>query len=479
MNRPLTRLSVVALAALLSACASLAPSQGTPAAAIPTQFGQSVAGSVASSTTVDAAQIAWQDFVQEPRLRDTIALALQNNRSLRQAVLAIEQARASYRISDAAQWPTVEAGASVSNSRTPAQATSSGQVQRSRSNSLSVGISAYEVDLFGRVANLKDAALESFLATEQARRSAQISLVAELSQAWLALAADQAQLALARRTLDSQQRTLDLQQQRHALGASSGLSLAQLQTGVEGARRDVAAYEAQVQQDRNALQALVGTEIPAGLLPPETGAAGTAGTAAAVTGLVAVPADLPSSVLQQRPDVLAAEHALRAAAQDIGAARAALYPSIRLTSSLGTASTSLGDLFKGGAWSFVPSISLPIFDGGAARANVSAKEVARDIQLAAYDQTLQTAFREVADALAVRATLDRRLAAQQALVDAAAQALQLAEARQAAGASSALDVLDAQRTLYAAQQGLITLRLTEQGNRVSLFKALGGGWKAA
>lgn len=467
-TRPL-RLGVVALAAtLLSACANLAPTYQSPQAAIPAQFVQATTSSSVAATP--APDLDWHAFVTEPRLRQTLALALDQSRDLRLAVLAVEQARATYRIEDAAGLPTLRANAGLSASRTPAQASSSGQTTVSRTYSANVGIASFELDFFGKVKNLQEAALESFLQTAEARRSAQIALVAEVSTAWLTLASDRAQLALAQQTLESQRKTYEMTQQRRALGIDSGLTLAQVQGSVEGARRDVATYQSQVQQDIHGLELLVGASVPAEWLPQ-------ANEANAATLLVGVPAGLSSSVLQQRPDVLAAEHALKGANADIGAARAALYPSISLTSSVGTASRSLADLFIGGAWSFLPSISLPIFDGGAGKAGVRKAEVTKDIQLATYDKTLQTAFREVADALSVRTSLGERLAAQQGVVDAAQRAFDLSQASWRGGASSYLNVLDAQRTLYTAQQSLITLRLAEQGNRVTLFKVLGGGWQ--
>ncbi|MDT7838042.1 efflux transporter outer membrane subunit [Aquabacterium sp. OR-4] len=473
---PARRLSALTLALatlLATGCANLAPTQGTPAAAIPTAW---PAGGTAATATASgqpqAGSIGWQALVSDARLRGAIALALQHNRDLRQAALAVQQARAAHDIQSAAQRPTLQATAGASASRTPGQATSSGQASSSRSLSAGLGIAAWEIDLFGRLQNLKDAALESYLQTEQAQRSTQLTLVAELAQAWLSLAADQAQLQLAEQTLKSQRDSLALVQRRQALGVDSALTVAQTEATVESARLAAAAYAAQVAQDRNALDLLAGTAVPAELLPQLP-----LQTDAAV--LVAVPEGLPSSVLQRRPDVLAAEHQLRAAAADIGAARAALYPSISLTASAGTASRSLGQLFQGGAWSFAPSISLPIFDSGARQASLRSAELARDSQLAAYDKTLQTAFREVADALAVRQSLAERLAAQQALVAAYAKALSLSQARQRNGVDTALDVLDAQRSLFAARQALISLQLLEQGNRITLFKVLGGGWADA
>jgi len=321
------------------------------------------------------------------------------------------------------------------------------------------------------VKNLSDSALQSFLSTEATRRSTQISLVAETATAWLALAADMQRLKLAQDTLASQQKSFDLTQRAHALGAQSGLALAQARTTVDSARVDVGTYTTQVAQDRNALNLLAGTTVPEALLPGDR--------SASVAALVDVPAGLPSTLLQQRPDVLAAEHLLQASHADIGAARAAFYPSISLTAAAGTASNSLSGLFKAGsgAWSFIPSINLPIFDAGANDANLKFAEAQREIDLASYEKTLQTAFREVADALAARSTLAERIAAQESLTAATERSFQLSNALFRGGSSSYLDVLDAQRSLYSAQQSLIGLRLAEQTNRLTLYKVLGGGWK--
>ncbi|MGC4076920.1 MAG: efflux transporter outer membrane subunit [Rubrivivax sp.] len=464
-TRLATRGLTLLAAAALAACANLAPDYTRPAAPVPAAW---PAATVSGAETLPDGR----DFVADARLRRTIERALANSRSLRLSLLAIEQARAAYRIEAADRLPTLKASGAQSASRTPAEASSSGQVVQSRSYSANVGIAAFELDLFGRVRNLSDAALESYLSTEEAARSTRIALVAEVANAWLTLQADQQQLALARRTLDSQRQSYEMTRQRRALGADSALTLAQAQTTVEAARRDAAAYEATVAQDLNALRLLVGADVPAEDLP--------AGEAAAdAAALVTVPAGLPSTLLQRRPDVLAAEHKLKAANADVGAARAALFPSIQLTAATGTASRSLGELFEGRAWSFAPSISLPIFDGGAARAGIAQARAAEAIQLASYEQTVQTAFREVADALAVRATIAERLDAQAALVDASERAWRLADARWKAGAASYLDALDAQRTLYAAQQTLVTLRLAEQSNRVRLFEVLGGEWDSA
>ena len=463
MRRALIPLAALAL---LSGCANLAPGYQQPAAPIP----QAWPGAPAAMPAQPLA--GWQEFFVDERLRGALALALDNNRDLRSAALSIERARALYGVTSAATLPSVDVGAAASRARTPAALTTNGNASIADRFSTNFGLTAYELDFFGRVRNLSDSALEEFFRTEDARRSVQISLVASVAQAWLQLATDQQRLRLARETLQSQQRSYDLIRQAHALGAQSGVALAQAQTTVESARGQVASFDSLVEQGRNALALLAGTQLPADLLPGDQ--------SVMVASLPTPPADLPSSVLQQRPDVLAAEHALRAAHHDIGVARAALYPRITLTGSAGVASPSLSNLFEGGsrAWSFGPSINLPLFDNGARRNQLRATEVQRDIVLSSYEKTLQTAFREVADALAERRTLSERLDAQRALVAATTRSFDLAQALFKGGGGSYLEVLDAQRTLYTAQQALIGLQLTDQANRVTLYKVLGGGWNA-
>lgn len=458
----------LAAAAVLAGCMNLAPTYQQPDAPIP----QAWPTSAGAAQATGAPLAGWQDFFVDERLRGVLALALENNRDLRIAALNIERARALYGIASASALPTVDVGGGASRVRTPGALTTNGQARVANSFSADFGLTAYELDFFGRVRNLSDAALEDFFSTEDARRSAQISLVASVAQAWLQLASDQQRLRLARETLQSQQRSYDLIRQAYELGAQSGVALAQAQTTVEAARGQAAVFDSLVEQGRNALALLAGAQPPAEMLPGDA--------PAAVAQLPAPPADLPSSVLQQRPDVLAAEHALRAAHHDIGAARAAFYPRISLTGSAGVASPSLSSLFEAGsrAWSFGPSISLPLFDGGARRNQLRATEVQRDIELASYEKTLQTAFREVSDALAERRTLAERLDAQRALVAASTRSFDLAQALFKGGGGSYLEVLDAQRALYAAQQTLIGLELTDQANRVTLYKVLGGGWQA-
>ena len=441
----------------LSGCINLAPDYQQPEAPVPTEWQATVSGDV-------AADIQWQQFFTDSRLAKLQTLALANNRDLRLASLNIEKAQAQYRIQRAAAFPTIDAGVSGTHARTASSGTTHDYTAQ-------LGLSSYEVDVFGRVQNLQDEALEAYLALTETRRSTQISLVAEVGTAWLTLAADNERLQLAEDTLASQQATYELTQRSHALGGSAALAVAQAQTTVESARGDVAEYQSQILQDRNALRLLVGSDIPDALLP------GSRLQSAAA--LVQVPAELPSSLLQRRPDVLAAEHSLKSANIDIGAARAAFFPSISLTANAGSASSALSSLFKAGngAWTFAPSISVPIFDAGSNRATLDAAKVEKEIQVQTYQQTLQTAFKEVADALAVRSTLDQRLAAQQALTDASQKSFELSDALYRAGSQSYLEALDSQRSLYSAEQDLITLRLAEQSNRVTLYKVMGGGWQ--
>ena len=470
------RIALLALPVLgLAGCVNLAPDYHQPVAPVSSSWPQTPAS--ASAAVLPAANdLDWRTFFTDPRLREVVQLGLQNNRDLRIATLNIERARAQYGIARADGLPAVGVDGQVSRSRTPASVSNSGETTLSTRYSVDLGLTSYEIDFFGKIRNLKAAAMQRYLAAQESRRSAQISLVSEIAAAWLQLEATGQQLALARSTLTNQQKSHELVRRSHELGAQSGLTLAQSQSTVDAARVKVAEYESQLAQDNNALTLLTGTQLPGNLLPP----ADFALQGRAASRLVMPPAGLPSSVLQQRPDVLAAEHDLIAAHADIGAARAAFFPSISLLGSAGTASSSLSGLFGSGtlAWSFAPSISLPIFDGGANRGNLDLTKVQRDILLATYEKTIQTAFREVADALAVRTNITERLQAQQSLVDSAYRSFQLSNALFTRGGGSGfLEVLDAQRTYYTAQQDMITLRLVEQINRLALFKTLGGGWQ--
>lgn len=453
----------------LAGCVSMAPKYEQPQSPVPQQWRSAGAASMQTGDgKVPVSAIDWRSFFQDDSLRQVIALALAQNRDLRIAMLNIEKARAQYHVQRADLLPSVSVGGTQSASRTPGSVSTSGESVVSRQYSAEVGFSSYELDLFGRIRSLKDEALETYLSTEASRRSTQLSLIAEVASAWLTMAADQQLLMLARDTLQSQNKTLSLSEQRHALGIVSGLDLAQVRSSAESARADVARYAAQVEQDRNALDLVAGAAVPEKLLPGDVSDASVM--------LAQIPADLTSSVLLRRPDVLSAEHTLKAANADIGAARAAFFPTISLTASTGRGSDQLSNLFGAGnrSWSFAPSITLPIFNAGGLRASLDVSKAEREIAVAEYEQAIQTAFREVADALAVRVSMKERMAAQAALVQANHRAYVLADARYRNGVDSYLDALDAQRSLYSAQQDLISLRLIEISNRVTLYKVLGG-----
>ncbi|MCW0412990.1 Outer membrane protein OprM [Xanthomonas sacchari] len=466
----LTRMSVaVATLLALSGC-TLAPTYVRPAAPVPADLAAVDAAPAAGAATDTLAMPDWQQVFLDPRLRQTIALALQNNRDLRVAVLSIDKARAQYRLQRAAQLPSFDANASMSRGRSSAASNDDGVSQVSTSDTLQVGLSSWQLDLFGQLRSLKQEALQNWLSSAENQRNVRLTLVAQVAAAWLTVGADQAQLALAQQTLDSQAQTLQLTERRHSIGSASGLDLAQQQTSVESARVAVASAATQLAQARDALQLLVGAPVEAALLP----------TAQAMQGSVALaplPAHLSSAVLLQRPDVLAAEHTLQAANADIGAARAAFFPSLSLTASTGRSSDALSTLFSAGSrtWSFVPSITAPIFHAGALKASLDASKLGKDIAVAQYEKAIQSAFAEVADALATRDHLQAQLTAQQALVDASQRSYTLADARYRAGLDGHLPVLDAQRSLFAAQQALIALRLQDASNRVTLYQVLGGG----
>ncbi|WP_039813082.1 efflux transporter outer membrane subunit [Xanthomonas arboricola] len=473
-------LTAIAVAGVLSGC-TLMPRYARPDAPVPERFAgtelstaSTTADTASPEQAIDIANIGWRQVFTDPALQQVIALALENNRDLRVAALNIEVARAQYRVERAALLPAVQGTGTANNARTPSELAIPGQPQVFRTYSANIGVSAYELDLFGRVRSLKEQALQQFLSTAEARRSTHISLVAEVATAYLTLAADQQLLQLAQSTLSSQGDSYRLQQRSFELGVASQLSLRQAQTTVETARVDVERYTAQVAQDRNALVLLVGTQVPAELLPQALP------DGASVDGnvLASVPAGLPSQLLQRRPDILEAERNLRAANANIGAARAAFFPSISLTASTGSSSSSLSNLFDSGtrAWSFVPTLTLPIFNAGRNRANLDMAKDNRDIEVAQYEKAIQSAFREVSDALAQRETLGRQLQAQQALVDATADSYRLSQARFERGVDSYLQALDAQRALYSAQQNLITTQLSRFTNLATFYKAMGGGW---
>lgn len=465
MRIPYT-MTAVAVTLLASAC-TLAPRYERPqapiAGAYPTE--------TASAATVAAADLGWREFFADPRLQKLVELALENNRDLRVAMLNVEAARAQYRIQRSELLPAIAGSGSSNAQRMPDDLTANPNQNVSHSYSVGVGFTSYELDLFGRVRSLKRQALENYLSYEEAQRSARITLVAEVANAYLNWLADQELLRMTQETFDSQQRSYELTQKSFDAGVIGALDLRQAQTALETARTNLARYQRQVALDRNALVMLLGVpSLPADL--PEGRALDTQEL------LTELPAGVPSEVLTRRPDVLAAEHALRGANANIGAARAAFFPRITLTGSYGTASSEFKGLFESGsdAWSFSPTITVPIFAAGANRANLDLAQVRKRIEIARYEQAIQSAFREVADALDSRATLDTQLAAQEALLEATRESHRLAELRFRAGVDSFLAVLDAQRSLYAAQQGYVSIKLARLQNLVNLYKALGGGW---
>lgn len=452
------------LAALLLAggCASMAPPYERPAAPVAATFPDAPA--LAAPAGAAAADIDWQRFFVDARLKRLIELALQNNRDLRIAVLNIERVRAQYQIQRAEAFPTVFLGATGL-----AEPDSSGS-GTSTYYTAGLNITGYELDLFGRVRSLTDAALQQYFASEEARKAAQISLVAAVANAYLALLADELQLDVTRRTLDTRLESYRLLKLKLDNGASSDYEVAQAVSLVEGARAALALFVRQRAQDRNALELLVGQPLPADLPP---------GLPLEGQGLLAdLPAGLPSQLLERRPDLRQAEAQLQAANANIGAARAAFFPRITLTGSVGLASEDLGGLFDHRAWQFAPRITLPIFDAGANQANLDASQASRDIAVAQYERSIQTAFREVADALAGRATLSEQLRAQQAQAQAEETRFRLADLRFQNGASSYLDVLEAQRALFQSQQAVVVAQTAQQQNLVTLYKVLGGGWTA-
>lgn len=458
-------------AAALSGC-NLAPKFVQPALSVPDAVSaQAGTPAVANAPALSYAQA--QAWIQSSQLREVVALALTHNRDLRIAVENIEKARAQYGITRADLLPSITAQGQGTRSRASADLNSSGQSSISEQFTAQLGFTSYEIDFWGRVRNLSEAGLQAFLQSEENQRNVQIGLVADVSNAWLSLAGDMARLQLAKDTLASREKAYALTKRMFEIGSTSGLVLAQNLSTVETARADVAAFTSQVARDRNALQLLVGGVVAADLLP-------TAQTLAVSDdnnlALLPVPEQLPSSVLLKRPDVQSAEHNLRAMNANIGAARAAMFPTISLTGSVGSGSRELDALFGSGngTWSFMPQIRLPIFDGGRLRAGVDVANANQRIAVAQYEKAVQTAFKEVADALADRAQWGERLGAQTGMVQATQKAFDLSEARFQAGVDNYLTVLDAQRSLYAAQQTLITLRLAEQTNRTTLWKVLGG-----
>lgn len=467
---------LTALALCISACSTPVLRQADPmptATVIPASYPNDVAASFSeggnASTQSNSAETAgssiaalgWNSFFADATLKQLIQLGLDNNRDLRMTALNIQRAQAQYQIRSADQAPNVIASAS---------ALAQGNTERNQGNySVGLGTTAYEIDLFGRVANLKDAALQSYFASQSAQQSAKIALIGQIGQAYLAFAFDVQQLKLAEQTLKAQQDSLNLNRKRLDAGISSAVPVRQSEISVENARLAIGNYKSQIEQDRNLLALLIGQPIPDALLPTRPPKQ-LASPSVFSTGT-------PSDLLRHRPDLAQAEFNLKAAGANIAAAKAAFYPSISLTGNIGLSSSSLTDLFKSGAfrYSIGPSINLPIFDGGARRANLEISEVDQQIALNNYEKSIQTAFKEVADVLATRRVLDDILAAQTRLLAASQSNYDLAQARYKAGLDNYLTVLDAQRSLFAVQQSQINLQQSALLTQVNLYKALGGG----
>lgn len=500
MNRSL--IACLAGATMLAGC-NLAPKYVRPLGAAPATLPQGGVYPAAPTDARDITRVGWRDFFLEPRLRLVIEAGIANNRDLRIAAANVLQARAQLRAQRGSLVPSIDvtgsatytnnvvgsAGAAAGGAATGGTGNGTGNGTGTGTGagtggggtgvgtggsdlelySLNAGFSNFELDLFGRVRNLARAAQEQVFASEEAQRSTRISLIAEIANAWLTMAADQDQLRIARQTLATFRQTLDLTAAQFRIGVGSELEVRQAETNFQGARNDIATLETRVAQDQNALNLLVGTTVPADRLP--------GGLGDAQVTLDALPPGLSSDVLLRRPDVLQAEHQLIAQNANIGAARAAFFPTISLTATVGTISTALSGLFSGGSFSYTgaPGVSLPLFDGGRRRGDLDYARASRDVAVASYERTIQTAFREVADALAQRGRIGEQIEAQTARASAAQTAARLSNARFRAGVDSFLNTLDAQRTAYAAEQQLVATRLTRASNLVVLYRSLGGG----
>ncbi len=453
---------------LLGGC-TLAPKYTPPAAPVSAEWpsGEAYRENKTAAGVPAAPEVKWQDFFTDAKLQRIIGTALNNNRDLRLAALNVERARALYGIQRAELLPAVNAIGSASKQRRALDLVRPGEPRTTEQYSVNLGVTAWEIDFFGRIRSLKDAALQEYLATEQGRRSAQIALISAVANTYLSLAADLSILNLAKSTLDTQQAAYNLIKRRYDVGMTSELDLRRAQTQVDAARGDVARYTQLAAQGENALNLLVGSPILKDLLPRDL---------SSVSPPREISPGISSEALLRRPDVLQAETLLKAANANIGAARAAFLPRISLTTAIGAASADLSGLFTSGSgtWGFAPQIAVPIFDARTWSA-YDVTKVQREIFVAQYEKAIQTAFREVADALAVQGTVDQQIAAQQSLVDAVAEIYRLSNARYTKGIDSYLGVLDAQRSLYAAQQAMTNIQLARLTNRVTLYKALGGG----
>jgi multidrug efflux system outer membrane protein len=460
----LTLNATLAFVLMGAAGCSLIPQYQRPLAPVEDTWAAPVDGA-----TTGADRVTWQAFFHDEPLRQLIGQALENNRDLQVATLNIEKARAEYRIARSDLLPSIDASGSGTATRLPGDVAPNGTTGTTHQYSVGVGFTAYELDLFGRVRSLNQQALESYFGTFEARRSVRLALIAEVASSYYQLQADQQLLAIARQTLTSQRDSYELVRNRYSLDVATELDLSQAESTVRIAEASEARYSRAVEQGKNALVLLVGKPLPSESFK--------AIELDALSVEENLQPGLPSALLGYRPDILAAEQALKAANANIGAARAAFFPSISMTTSAGSASSDLGHLFAGGqgAWSFVPSVNLPIFNWGRNQANLDVAKVNTSIEVANYQKAIQVAFREVSDALVARASLDTQLEAESQLVRANQHSYQLAEKRYEEGVDTYLNTLDAQRSLYSAQQTLVQTKLSRINNLVSLYKALGGG----
>lgn len=452
-------IAVSALALALTACQSMRGPEPVAQANIPEQ------GYLTNTAGPSIAEQGYKDFFADQRLLQVLDLALANNRDLRTSTLNIQRAQQQYQITQNNQLPTIGASGGVLRQDT---LNTNGAMT---SYNVGLGVTAYELDFWGRVRSLKDNALDTYLATSSARDATQIALVGQVAQAWLSYSFANANLKLADQTLKAQLESFNLNKKRFDVGIDSEVPVRQAQISVETARNDVANYKTQIAQAQNLLNLLVGQQVPANLLPNQR--------VTRVSKTNTLSAGLPSDLLNNRPDIRTAEYQLSAAGANIGAAKARMFPTISLTGSAGYASTDLSDLFKSGAfiWSVGPSLDIPIFDWGTRKANIKISETDQQIALSDYEKSIQSAFREVNDALAVRQNIGDRLSAQRRLVEATNTTYKLSNARFRAGIDSYLTVLDAQRASYAAEQGLLLLEQANMNNQVEVYKTLGGGLK--
>lgn len=471
--RPLAPILLAGL--VLSGCVSLEPKYRRPAPPVPAAWPSGEAYAPTEQAAAPASDIGWREFFTDPKLRAVIALATVQNRDLRVALINIQAARAQYVIQRAARLPTLDAQSNATIEQVPAAVfgAPSSVSERIHVFSAGLGVSNYELDLWGRVKSLTKASFEQYLATAEAARASRISIVAETADAYLTLAADTERLALARNALGRDQESLDITSARFRNGIASELDVRQAETAVEQARAAVAVDTTQGAQDINALNLVVGAQVPTELLPD--GLSGLAAT------LPDVPAGVSSEVLLRRPDVLEAEHQLRSYNADIGAARAAFLPTIELTGQGGTTTAALQSLFQPGtgSFAFTPAITLPIFDTGANRARLRYAKAQRDAAVAQYEKAIQSAFSDVANALAQRGTAGELVSAQQDLTTSSRAAYTLAQARYEKGVEAYLDTLTAEIALFNAEQSLVSARLTRATNIVALYRALGGGVAAS